>query len=100
MRNQWVNAEAEGVSRFQRIRNVHIVRPGFGPVFPGMRAGISADKTHIPIYGCARPVVLFQTLFVVETFIPEQFPETSDLIGVADQSFPIIVADFVTKMSQ
>jgi hypothetical protein len=35
---------AKCVGCFKRIHNVQVMRPGFGPIFPGVRTGVCADE--------------------------------------------------------
>ena len=56
---------AVALGGLERVDHVQVVRPGFGPVFPGMHGGVGADVRLRPVRGRALLVVALHRLVVV-----------------------------------
>src|SRR5450830_86551 len=76
------------------------MRPGFRPVFPGMAAGIDTDETIIPIRWWPLLIMPLQTARIIGTGIAEQAGKLHLPLAVGNQTVEIIMAAFVTEVSQ
>src|SRR5262249_38537378 len=74
--------------------------PGFGPVFPGVRAGVGAEKTLLPIRRSAFLIITLERFAVVFALVPNTLAEAIDPITVFDQPVPVIMSPFVAKVAQ
>ena len=83
----------------QAVDDVQVMGPGFGPVFPGVGAGVGADKSLGPVGRRTLLVVLLQRLGIVCAFIPEQGAERFEPLAIPDQPIPVIVPDLVAEVA-
>ena len=60
---------------------MEIVRPGFRPVLPRMRTGVSCQMAVLPRGGRAVVVVMIEGCCVVRAFVTEQAPELVEANG-------------------
>src|SRR5260221_13932046 len=77
-----------------------IVGPRLGPILPWVGARVSADESLLPIDRGAVFIVILQCLLVVSLLVAENLSESDEPVTVPDQSIPVIMADFVPKMTQ
>src|ERR1700722_8402719 len=77
------------------------MRPGFRPIFPGMRSSVRADKMLVPIGPCTLRIISFEGRSIILPLIAEQLPESLNYFIIArDQGIPVIMTDFMPEMSQ
>src|SRR3954466_6017420 len=96
-----LDLESKGRRRLQGIDNVHVMRPGFREILPGMHGGVHADEIFLPVGWGALAVMALERLVIILPVIAEQSPKTWQDSGVrGHQPVPEIVPDLVAKMSQ
>jgi nucleotide-binding universal stress UspA family protein len=49
LRGRRAHGQSMALGGLERVDHVQVVRPGLGPVFPGMHAGVSADEIVVPV---------------------------------------------------
>src|SRR5262245_53453958 len=76
------------------------MRPGFGPVLPGMRRRVGADVSIDPARGRTVLVVGFQRRRIVGTFVAEKGAKALQPGAVQNQPVPVVVADLMAKMTE
>src|SRR6266851_3652256 len=79
---------------------MQIVRPGFGPVLPGMRPRIGADEPLRPVWRGTLLVVPRQSLAIICTLVPEEVAKSVEPVTGLEQPIPIIMATLVAKVAQ
>ena len=84
----------------QGVGHVQVVGPGLGPVFPGMGAGVGADKPLLPVGGRSLLVMALEGLGVVFPLVAETLAEIAPGGAVLDQPVPVIMSDLMAKMPQ
>src|SRR5262249_40401165 len=80
--------------------HVQEVSPGFSPVFPGMGGGISADITFLPIWRSTRLIIFLKRPTIIGGFIAKQLAIVVEKAGAGHETIPVIVTDFVAKMTK
>ena len=94
-----VDAEAERGA--QAVHDVQVVRPGLGPVLPGMHGGVGADVRLRPVGGRPLLVVALERLGVAGPLVAEQLRgKRVEPGGAPDQPVPVVVADLVAEVAQ
>ena len=83
-----------------RVDHVEIVRPGLGPVFPRMGAGVGADEALLPVGGRGALVVRLERLGVVGALVAEDAPELLERRRARDQPIPVVVAALVAHVPE
>lgn len=86
--------------RLKGVGYVHIVRPGFCPVFPRVRGRIGTHEIILPVWRRPFCIVTSQGLAVVGTFITKHASEFFEPRSVADEQIPVIMSDFMTTMPE
>ena len=96
----FAGAHAEAQSGVDGVHHMQIMRPGFGPVFPGVHGGVGADAGVVPIRARAVLVVLVEGVGVTGAFVAEQVAKRWKPVAVGDQPIPIVMADFMAKVAE
>ncbi len=76
------------------------MRPGLGPVLPGVSAGVSGDERIRPVNRRALFVVEIERLVVILTLVTEEPAKLIDLVGPVNQPVPEVMADLVPEVAQ
>ena len=97
---QMVMGQPQADGGVDRVPHVQVMRPAFGPVFPRVGAGVSADVVQPPVGRRAFAVVALQTGGVVLRLVAKQRSKTVHPRRSAHQPVPIVVANFMAKVSQ
>nr|GEZ30648.1 hypothetical protein [Tanacetum cinerariifolium] len=77
-----------------------VVRPGFGPVFPGVHGGVGADVMLLPVGRGTVLIMMVQGIGVAGAVVAEQVAEAVLPVGVGDQAIPIVMTHFMTEMPE
>ena len=91
IRTQGLECQSTGRSGFQGIGHMQIVRPGFGPVLPGMRTRIGADEPLRPVCRRTPLVIPRQSRAIICTLVPEEVAKSVEPVTGLEQPFPIII---------
>jgi hypothetical protein len=95
-----LDPEPERARRLERIDDMEIVGPGLGEILPRMRSCVSRDEAPRPIGGSALLVVALKRRLVVLRIVSERRAALFESAAVAHKDVPIMMADFVTKMTK
>ncbi len=93
------HAESVGSGGLQSIGDMQIMGEGLGEILPRMGRRILRDEVAAPV-GSWPPVVAGQRCSVVLPLVAEHDSERRELLAVAHQSLPKIVADLMTRMPE
>ena len=77
------------------------MRPRLGPVLPGMRSGVDADKVVLPVGRRAGGIISLQRFVVIDPsrLSPKMRAKAFEKLGITHDAVPIIMAALVAKMT-
>src|SRR5208283_6013872 len=76
------------------------MRPCFGPVLPGVSAGVGGDERHRPVNLGALLMMAIERPAIILPLVAEEPAKLIDLVGSLDQPVPEVMADLVPKVAQ